>query len=63
MNWPHIKMLIVAMLMYFSHDMKKPEKDCAPSQDSGQPGHSLSLIKVFAVCSVDNLGHLSVCLV
>ena len=27
---------------------------CAPSQDSDQPGHPPSLIRVFAVCSVGN---------
>ena len=38
---------------YLSHLMTKPTKwhvcPCAPSEDSGQPGHPPSLIRVFAV--------------
>ena len=30
--------------------MTKPTKECAPSEDSDQPGHPPSLIRVFAVC-------------
>ena len=33
------------------HD-KTNKMACAPSEDSDQPGHSPSLIRVFAVCSV-----------
>ena len=29
---------------------------CAPSEDSDQPGHPPSLIRVFAVCSMGSLG-------
>ena len=29
--------------------MTKPTNQCAPSEDSGQPGHPPSLIRVFAV--------------
>ena len=32
--------------------MTKPTKRCAPSEDSDQPVHPLSLIWVFAVCSM-----------
>ena len=31
---------------------KKQQNDCAPSEDSDQPGHLPSLIRVFAVHSV-----------
>ena len=30
------------------------QNDCAPYEDSDQPGHLPSLIRVFAVCSVDS---------
>ena len=33
---------------------KKQQNDCAPHEDSDQPGHSPSLIRVFAVRSVGN---------
>ena len=33
------------------------QNDCAPSEDSDQPGHPHSLIRVFAVRSVGSLGH------
>ena len=32
-----------------SHDMKNQQNECAPSEDSDQPGHLPSLIRVFAV--------------
>ena len=32
-----------------SRDMTKPANECAPSEDSDQPGHPPSLIRVFAV--------------
>ena len=41
--------------VYMRHDMTKPatwqnqQNGCAPSKDSDQPGHSPSLIRVFAV--------------
>ena len=38
------------MTKYVSHSMTKPAKWCAPSEDSDQPGHPPSLIRVFAVC-------------
>ena len=37
---------------YFSHCMTKPTNDCAPSEDSDQPGHPPSLIRVFIVHSM-----------
>ena len=38
-----------------SHLVTKPTKmACAPSEDSYQPGDPPSLIRVFAVCSVDS---------
>ena len=37
-NWPKLSRL-----------MTKPTNDCAPSEDSAQPGHPPSLIRVFAV--------------
>ena len=37
------------------HD-KTNKMICAPSEDSDQPGHSPSLIRVFAVCSVGSWG-------
>ena len=43
------------MLMLFepSHD-KTNKMTCAPSEDSDQPGHPHSLIRVFAVGSKDS---------
>ena len=32
--------------------MTKPQSECAPSEDSDQPGHPPSLIRVFAVRSL-----------
>ena len=37
------------------HD-KTNKMTCAPSKDSDQPGHSPSLMRVFALCSVGSLG-------
>ena len=34
---------------YMSRDITKPKNKCAHSEDSDQPGHLLSLIRVFAV--------------
>ena len=34
---------------YMSRDMKKQQNDCTPIEDSDQPGHQVSLIRVFAV--------------
>ena len=33
-----------------SRDITNQQSDCAPSEDSDQPGHLPSLIRVFAVC-------------
>ena len=42
---------------YISHDMTKPKQnEYAPSEDSDQPGHPPSLIRVFAVRSVGSYG-------
>ena len=35
---------------HMSCDMTKQQNECAPSEDSDQPGHPPSLIRVFAVC-------------
>ena len=35
--------------VYMSRDMKNKQNCCAPSEDSDQPGHPPSLIRVFAV--------------
>ena len=32
-----------------SHDMTNQQNECSPSEDSDQPGHPPSLIRVFAV--------------
>ena len=37
---------------YMSRDMTKPKSDYAPSEDSDQPGHPPSLIRVFNVRSM-----------
>ena len=37
-------------IRHLSRDMTKPTIECAPSQDSDQPEHPPSLIRVFAVC-------------
>ena len=34
--------------------LQNQQNECAPSEDSDQPGHPLSLIRVFAVRSVDS---------
>ena len=41
---------------YEPHHDKTNKVACAPSEDSDQPGHLPSLIRVFAVCSVGSLG-------
>ena len=38
------------------HD-KTNKMKCAPSEDSDQPGHPSSVIRVFAVCFMGSLGH------
>ena len=43
----NLKMLTA--LVNLSHLMKNQQSDCVPSEDSDQPGHPLSLIRVFAV--------------
>ena len=35
---------------------KQQQNDCAPSEDSDQPGHPPSLIRVFAVRSMGSQG-------
>ena len=35
-----------------SGELKNQQNDSAPSEDSDQPGHPHSLIRVFAVCSM-----------
>ena len=37
---------------YMSRLMKNQQNDCAPSEDSDQPGHQPSLIRVFAMHSM-----------
>ena len=37
---------------HLSRDMTNQQSDCAPSEDSDQPGHSPSLIRVFALRSM-----------
>ena len=39
-----------------SRDMTIQQNECAPSEDSDQPGHPPSLIRVFAVRSVGSQG-------
>ena len=39
-----------------SHDTTKPKNECAPSEDSDQPEHPPSLIRVFAVHLMDSYG-------
>ena len=41
---------------YMSLLMTKPKHGCAPSEDSDQPGHPPSLIRVFAVRSMGSKG-------
>ena len=40
-----------------SHAMKSQQTEYAPIEDSDQPWHSPSLIRVLAVHSVGNYGH------
>ena len=48
--WAFIRILTVS-LNEVPHD-RTNKKACAPSEDSDQPGHLPSLIRVFAVCSM-----------
>ena len=41
--------VVLLVICNLSRDMTKPTKWCAPSEDSDQPGHPPSLIRVFAV--------------
>ena len=43
-------------LLYELQHNKTNKMICAPSEDSDQPGHLPSLIRVFAVCSMDSWG-------
>ena len=43
---------IVTPVEQMSRDMINQQSDCVPSEDSDQPGHPPSLIRVFAVRSV-----------
>ena len=41
--------IIIIIIIEPAHDKTKKKKTaCAPSEDSGQPGHPPSLIRVFA---------------
>ena len=51
---PRICFLFLAMLL--RHRMTNEQNDCAPSEDSDQPGHSPSLIWVFAVREMGSYG-------
>ena len=39
-----------------SHEIINQQNVCAPSEDLDQPGHPLSLIRIFAARSVGNYG-------
>ena len=38
------------LTMIWAATWQKQQNECSPSEDSDQPGHPLSLIRVFAVC-------------
>ena len=38
------------LVSYLAAAWQNQQNDCVPSEDSDQPGHPPSLIKVFAVC-------------
>ena len=42
--------LVCASLFIWAATWQNQQSDCAPSEDSDQPGHTPSLIRVFAVC-------------
>ena len=44
-----VLLLLCFSVTHVSRDMTKPTNGCAPSEDSDQPGHPPSLIRVFAV--------------
>ena len=41
--------------LHLSRDMTNQQNECAQSEDSDQPGHSPSLIRVFALCMKQRL--------
>ena len=43
------KITILFQIQHTSRSMTKPKNECAPSEDTDQPGHPPSLIRVFAV--------------
>ena len=43
---------LYSIFLYVSRNMTKQRNKCAPSEDSNQPGHPPSLIRVFAVLSM-----------
>ena len=45
---PVIKRVESCQLKHLSRDMTNQQNECAPSEDSDQPGHPFSLIRVFA---------------
>ena len=48
-NYYKLKCFACVSTHYVSSHMTKPKSDCAPSEDSDQPRHPPSLIRVFAV--------------
>ena len=51
----HMKKFCHNLTFEPKHD-KTNKMTCAPSEDSDQPGHPPSLIRVFSVCSMDSQG-------
>ena len=43
---------IAEMMTIWAATQQNQQSDCVPSEDSDQPGHLPSLIRVFAVCSM-----------
>ena len=43
---------VLVILQIWAASRQNQQKDCAPSEDSDQPGRLPSLIRVFAVCSM-----------
>ena len=58
LNWSQTPMtcFVVTWLIYEPQHDKTNKMTCAPSEDSDQPGHPPSLIRVFAVRSKDSQG-------
>ena len=58
-NRPDVMLIMYGFVVFFcylSHDMTNQQNECAPSEDSDQPGHPPNLIRGFALRSVGSWG-------